>query len=162
MKSVVNSYHGKPNKTIHLNNVTCSGHETHISQCSLVQLPITNGIQWLSNTTVAGVDCVHSPPCVINNDDFSECNTKGNIRLINNNNSNNNNNNNNNNNDIESTTEGRVEYCNGVYWTPLCTINNRVTAVICRELGHTDYQCTLLIIIIMINDNNYYYYCYCY
>ena len=128
------SKYGKSNKTIHASNVRCTGNEYSFAGCQKSTYSLSNGKQQLQTAEVAGVDCIYDeptpPPCIVNpkvaaND---SCNAKGSVRLVNN--------------AVQSTTsEGRVEYCNGEYWTPLCTMDNRAAAVICKELGHTQYQC---------------------
>ena len=129
------SFHGKPLKTLHLENIICSGDESSLTECSFTRLSLSDGKKLLPNTDVAGVDCIYDrpapPPCITNNDanpTYSCTAAKGSIRLVDNN-------------GAESTNEGRVEYCNGQYWTPLCTMDNRAAAVACRQLGHTQYQC---------------------
>ena len=62
-----------------------------------------------------------------NDDIIDYYNSQGSVRLMNN--------------GVESNSQGEVEYCNGYYWTPLCTMDNRVASVICRQLGYT--QCNL-------------------
>ena len=125
----VGSFYGKPQKSIHMRNVICSGHESTLTQCSYTQLSVSEGK--LLDTNVAGVDCTGmstTAPCLTNHDIISNttCNSQGSIRLIHN--------------DIESSSEGRVEYCTGVYWTPLCNMDNRVATVICRQMGYTQYE----------------------
>ena len=131
--SKVGSLYGKPKKTIHLTNVICSGDEHTLTECTSTQLSVLEGKLLLHDTEVAGVDCTgmtsNVPPCFTSHDVVSSntCNTKGSVRLIHN--------------GMESTSEGRVEYCTGQYWTPLCTMDNKIAAVTCRQLGHTQYQC---------------------
>ena len=87
----------------------------------------------MNGTDVAGVDCIYDPPteppCIENPDiDPSDaCGSLGTFRLINNSN--------------PSTTEGRLEYCNGNWWTPVCTMDERTATVACRHFGHTQYSC---------------------
>lgn len=56
-KSLTDSYYGKPNKTIHLRSVSCSGSEMALSDCSLNKLSVLEGKLLLANTSVAGMDC---------------------------------------------------------------------------------------------------------
>ena len=134
-KPVFNSFYGKPNKTIHLQNVSCLGDESGLSQCTKTQLSLSAGKELLNKTEVAGVDCIYDeptpPPCIVNPDiDPSDsCSSKGSIRLMNI--------------SVELTNEGRLEYCNGEFWTPLCSMDNKAAAVACGELGHTRYQCKI-------------------
>ena len=122
------------NTTIHLENVACSGNEYGITECAKTINSVYHGIRLLSSVEVAGVDCIYDeptpPPCVVNPDidPKDSCTSTGSIRLVNAD-------------GAESNNEGRVEYCNGQYWTPLCTMDNRAAAVACKQLGHTQYQC---------------------
>ena len=106
-----------------------------MSECTKTQLSLSAGKELLNKTEVAGVDCIYDeptpPPCIVNPDiDPSDsCSSKGSIRLINI--------------SVELTNGGRLEYCNGEFWTPLCSMDNRAAAVACGELGHTRYQCKI-------------------
>ena len=79
-----------------------------------MQMAVSVGKQILNETEVAGVDCIYDPPteppCIDNPDiDPSDaCGSLGAFRLVNNGNL--------------STTEGRLEYCYGNWWTPVCTM----------------------------------------
>ena len=127
------SYYGKPNKVIHFKDVSCVGNEDHFADCTRTHLSISVGKEILNGTDVAGVDCKYDPPteppCIENPDiDPSDaCGSLGAFRLINNGNL--------------STIEGRLEYCNGNWWTPVCTMDERTATVACRHFGHTQYSC---------------------
>ena len=132
-KALQNSVYGKPNKTIHLKNVFCLGDESDLSECTNTELSLSAGKHLLLSTDVAGVDCIYDPPtpppCIVNPDvdPNNSCSTEGSIKLIKD--------------GFESTSEGGVLYCNGNFWTPLCTMDSRAAAVACRQLGHTQYKC---------------------
>ena len=136
--AVYNSKYGKFNKTIHATSVQCVGNEFSLTECQKTLYSLYSGRLQLRTAKVAGVDCVHDeptpPPCISNPDvDPSDsCSSKGSVRLTKN--------------GATLKTEGRVEYCNGTYWTPLCTLDNRAATVICKQLGHTQYQCKKLTI----------------
>ena len=127
------SYYGKPNKIIHLEYVSCIGKENDLTECTNTQLSFENGKLALLENDVAGVDCIYDvptePPCVKNPaiDSSNACSSPGAVRLMNYGNL--------------STTEGRVDYCYNDFWTPLCTMDQRVATVVCRQLGHLHYSC---------------------
>ena len=123
------------NLTIHFRDVTCVGYEHDITQCAVTANSLYTGKKLLGTVDVAGVDCIYDAPtplpCIVNPniDPSNSCTNeeKSSVRLIKN--------------GVENTTEGRVEYCNGQYWTPLCNMDNKLAAVACRELGHRQYSC---------------------
>ena len=55
----VNSYYGKPNKTVHLSGVQCNGEETTISECVYTRFSLEDGRT--IPDAVAGVRCAVSP-----------------------------------------------------------------------------------------------------
>ena len=55
----VNSYYGKPNKTVHLSGVQCNGEETTISECVYTRFSLKDGRT--IPDAVAGVRCAVSP-----------------------------------------------------------------------------------------------------
>ena len=130
------SFYGKPKKTIHLRNVNCVGDENSFSECTKTRLSLYSGKLEQTNTEVAGVDCIYDeptePPCIENPDikPSDDCNSPGSFRLMKK--------------GSVSTNEGRVEYCYNEFWTPLCTMDNRLADVACRQLGHTQYSCESL------------------
>ena len=133
---ILGSYYGKPNKTIHLEYISCLGNEDDLTDCTKTQLSLQNGKLALFENDVAGVDCIYDdptePPCngdaEINPGDA--CSSPGAFRLMLHGNL--------------STAEGRVEYCYNEFWTPLCAMDERVATVACRQLGHIQYSCKLI------------------
>ena len=136
--AVPGSYYGMSNLTINLQDVNCIGNEYSIAECSKTITSLNQGKVLIQQVDVAGVDCMHDEPtstppvpvCITHNESVNTdytCSTDGSIRLMYN--------------DVESTSEGRVEYCTGLYWMPLCTLDNKAAAVICKQMGHTQYQC---------------------
>ena len=132
------SYYGKPNKTVHFRDVSCSGNELNLAECSKTVLSLYYGKQALPNTEVAGVDCVYDvptpPPCVPKPvlSPGSDCST-GDVRLVTTTGS-------------VSSDAGRAEYCYNGMWTPFCNMDTKVGSVICRQNGHTAYSCKIDII----------------
>ena len=123
--------------TIHLKNVGCNGDESNITRCTKTHLSVSSGRLELSNANVAGVDCIYDvptePPCVqrpaIYDTPGSECNNNnGAIRLQGNN---------------GQTDRGRLEYCYNGYWSPFCKLDPVAASVACKEMGFTQYTCTL-------------------
>ncbi len=127
------SLYGKSNLAVHYQTVTCAGDEYDIRECAVVTNSLFNGKRSISQIDVAGVDCVYDeptpPPCITdpNIGPSDSCSNEGSIRLIKN--------------GAENTIEGRVEYCNGEFWTPLCSMDNKLAAVTCKQFGHTQYSC---------------------
>ena len=137
------SYYGKSNKTIHASNVQCSGSEYSIKECHKTEYSLDSGKQLIQTADVAGVDCIYDeptpPPCIVNPavDPSDSCSIKGSIRLMKD--------------GVQSTSEGRVEYCNGTYWSPLCTMDSKATTVVCKQFGHTQYYCKRLLDYLIVN-----------
>ena len=135
---MLNSRYGKANKTIHATNVQCTGNEFSLAVCHKILYSLSHGKHELQTAEVAGVNCVLNesapPTCTTSQPDVDSshsCSSNGFVRLMKD--------------GVQSTTEGRVEYCNGKYWTPLCTMDSRAATVICELLGHTQYRCKELI-----------------
>ena len=132
-KPILGSHYGKPNKTIHLKDVSCFRDKPDLSECTKTKLYTTDGKKFLNITNVAGVDCIYDeptpPPCIKNPtvDPSDACTTAGDFRLMNN--------------GKTSKDSGRVEYCNGQFWTPLCSMDSITATVACRQLEHTLYYC---------------------
>lgn len=134
---ILGSYYGKPNKTIHLKDVSCFGDEDDLNQCTKVTVSLTAGKKLLNITEVAGVDCVFDeptePPCIKNPsiDPSDACTDIGTFRLMNN--------------GVQSNDEGRLEHChsNG-YWTPLCMLDGRAAGLACKYFGHNQYYCKII------------------
>ena len=56
--ALIGSYYGKPNKTIHINNVRCRSDEQNIQQCSKTEYGLKEVLASDVNVHVAGVSCV--------------------------------------------------------------------------------------------------------
>ena len=127
-KPVHDSFYGKGRKMIVLKDVSCTGYEDQISDCTKTELYYDDAIEALNSTEVAGVDCIYDeptePPCIVNpNIDPSDaCNVAGSFRL-------------------SGNSEGRVEYCYNGFWSPLCTMDHKMAVVACSELGYNQYTC---------------------
>ncbi len=127
------SFYGKPNKTIHLKDVACVGDEDNLVDCAKTQIYLTTGKALLKITDVAGVDCTYDeptpPPCIVKPtiDPNDSCTESGAMRLIKD--------------GTVNMIEGRVEYCNGEFWTPLCSMDGITASVACKQLMHTQYYC---------------------
>lgn len=133
-KPISGSFYGTEPKVIHLKDVSCTGSEDNLAECTKIQLPFHTGKKSVVDTTVAGVDCIfdiHSkptePPCIDRDDarPIEECGTSGTFRLVNG----------------STSIEGRIEYCYNQFWTPLCVMDNKVARVACKQLGLTKYSC---------------------
>ena len=129
----MNSYYGKPNRTLHLTNVVCTGLEDRLINCSYSILPIEVGKNTVKSVDVAGVSCHPSPPtmppCDIPSESAfgvgSNC-THGEVRLTG---------------DGHSEQAGRLEMCYGNQWTPFCDIDESVALVACKQLEYTQSSC---------------------
>ena len=133
-KPISGSYYGSSDKIIHLKDVSCTGNEDNLAECTKTQLPFDIGKSAVENTDVAGVDCIFDiyskptePPCIARDEanPTEACTSAGSFRLVNG----------------SSKYEGRVEYCHNSYWTPLCSMDNRAAKVACKQLGLTQYSC---------------------
>ena len=133
--SVLGSQYGKPNMTIHLKSVSCTGTELSIDDCTKTQLSVNNGKKELAIAEAAGVDCIYDvptdPPCISYNSSIvggSECHPNGKVMLLNN----------------------ILQFCYNGYWSPYCKdISPTTASVACNQLGYTQYKCMLLIIVII-------------
>ena len=54
----IGSFYGKPNKTVHLTNIYCTGAELSLGDCTYYKLPISRPDAY----SVAGVNCSLPPP----------------------------------------------------------------------------------------------------
>lgn len=133
---VLGSYYGKPNKTIHMKDVSCAGTERNLYECTKTSYSQANGKAALPNHEVAGVDCLYDaptePPCIDMpanaGANAPNCTNEGSIRLV----------------DVNgqvANSEGRLEYCLNGKFTPLCWINQHVASAVCRSNGFTQYSC---------------------
>ena len=59
----VGSYYGKPNKTIHIANLQCTGNEERINECTQSLYSLEEGKNKLKTVEVAGVKCFGSNDC---------------------------------------------------------------------------------------------------
>ena len=140
----VGSYYSRPKKAVHYANVHCTGAEDTLQECTFTSVSLTEGMTTYGNATIAGVDChpmppTH-PPCIaapLLTPDGSGCN-QGDVRLAGGN-----------------SSSGRVEVCFNSSYTPLCSLNETVASVICRNLGYSVYSCKLLL---FFSSTSLYYY----
>ena len=128
--AILGSQYGKPNITVHLKNVDCTGTENTVTQCTKTQLSVNDGRLELPNANAAGVDCIYDEPvCVerpaIYDTPGSECNSNGDIRLQ----------------GSGQTDRGRLEYCYNGYWSPFCKLDPVAASVACKQLGFSLYTC---------------------
>ena len=65
--ALIGSYYGKPNKTIHINNVRCRSDEQNIQQCSKTEYGLKEVLASDVNMHVAGVSCVPNPAVTATN-----------------------------------------------------------------------------------------------
>ena len=131
-QAVLNSFYGKPDRTLHLSTVVCTGPEEKLTECSLTLLSLENGKDTVQHVDVAGVSCQLSPPTMPPCDIPANavhgvginC-TDGNVTLV----------------DGQLDTEGRLEMCFNNEWTPFCNIDENEALVACRQLGYTQSSC---------------------
>ena len=57
VQAVLNSFYGKPDRTLHLSTVACTGSENKLVECSFQLLPLEDGKSIVKNVDVAGVSC---------------------------------------------------------------------------------------------------------
>ena len=60
--SVIDSSYGKPNRTVHLGNVDCTGSEETIEDCKITKIPHEGGMHLHKLIQVAGVSCLVVKP----------------------------------------------------------------------------------------------------
>ena len=126
------SAYSKPNLTVHLSNVYCTGSEQNIAQCMYTSLSLEDGKALLDQVEVAGVSCQQPNVCEIPPTNGTDC-TPGNIRLTTQNNSTL---------QINTTTsQGNLEYCYKGLWSSMCSISESGATVACKQLGFTSYSC---------------------
>lgn len=114
------SHYGKPQVTVHMNNVVCDGTEDTIGQCSFDSLSLSQGKTMLANTDVAGVKCYVPDQCPSPPVGGTSC-TSGALRLTGG--------------TTDSIKDGNVEYCYHGYWSPICYLGPNEATVACRQLG---------------------------
>ena len=121
--AVYNSHYGKPNGTVHLTNIQCSGEEESISDCTQSTYSLEEGKNKLEEVNVAGVKCYVPNGCVSPPNGGSDCNN-GDVRLSG-----------------GSSDEGVLEYCYKGLWSPFCSLNETEANVACRQLGYSESNC---------------------
>ena len=98
--AVLDSYYGRPEKTVHYSHVDCNGAEDKLTQCGKTTLSLTAGKTILKAADVAGVSChgppTTTPPCIAPPPlpPSPNC-TNGEIQLV----------------GGQTAAEGRLEYC---------------------------------------------------
>ena len=60
--SFLNSPYERPNRTVHLTNVLCSGNEESINACTKTSISLAVGKTIYRNSPVVAVDCSPEPP----------------------------------------------------------------------------------------------------
>ena len=60
--SSTDSRYGKPNRTVHLSKVECTGYERNIEECETEQIPEEDGQELYKYIDVAGVSCLRVKP----------------------------------------------------------------------------------------------------
>ena len=126
------SAYGKPNLTVHLSNVYCTGSEQNIVQCMYTSLSLEDGKVLFEQVEVSGVSCQQPDVCEIPPTGGYDC-SPGDIRLTTQNNSTL---------QMNSTTsQGNLEYCYKGLWSSMCSISESGATVACKQLGFTSYSC---------------------
>ena len=129
---MVDSFYGKPNRTVHFKNVACLGKEQTISECSKFSYSIEGGKVAIGSVEVAGVQCLNyisptSQPCLSAPDTKNispRCN-ESDLRLS----------------GGSSPNEGILEFCYQQQWSPFCNLHHIEASVACKQLGFTQYTC---------------------
>ena len=130
--AVGGSAYSKPNLTVHLSNVNCTGSEQNIAQCMYTFLSLEDGKALLNQVEVMGVSCQQPSVCEIPPTGGNDC-SPGDIRLTAESNSTV---------QISSiTSQGNLEYCYKGLWSSICTIAESGASVACKQIGFTSYSC---------------------
>ena len=58
----MNSFYGKPDRTLHLSTVACTGSEDKLAECSSERLSLEDGKVIIKHVGVGGVSCTSSLP----------------------------------------------------------------------------------------------------
>ena len=133
--AVLDSYYGRPEKTVHYSHVDCNGAEDKLTQCGKTTLSLTAGKTILKAADVAGVSChgppTTTPPCIAPPPlpPSPNC-TNGEIQLV----------------GGQTVAEGRLEYCYNGQWSSFCTLLPMEATLACKELGYTQYTCKHFVI----------------
>uniref|UniRef100_A0A1X7VFB3 SRCR domain-containing protein n=1 Tax=Amphimedon queenslandica TaxID=400682 RepID=A0A1X7VFB3_AMPQE len=121
------SYFGKPaNKTVHISDIDCTGHERTISDCTRTTLSLEEGKTMIPQTNVAGVKCYTPDQCIPPPTGGVSC-TSGRIRLTG---------------GRSGVAEGNIEYCYHGSWSLFCSLGPQEAVVACRQLGYEQYDIT--------------------
>ena len=118
------SQFGKPNKAIQASDVTCTGDEEALTDCTMTTYELEMGKALSNNVDVAGVSCQVYRSCIKPSDSSNTC-TNDSVRLR----------------GGSVSNEGRLEYCYQGTWTPFCSVGPKEATAACRQLGYTDYDC---------------------
>ena len=128
--SILNSSYERPNRTVHLTNVLCSGNEEAINACTKTSISLAVGKTTYRNSPVVAVDCSPEPPteptCLPKQGlviPAPSCNPEGSVRLA----------------DGSTNNEGRLEYCYTGQWSTFCTLDFSAASVACKQLGYIEY-----------------------
>ena len=126
----LDSFYERPNKTVHLTNVQCSGNEESINACTKTSISLAIGKTTYRNSPVVAVDCSPEPPteptCLPKQGlviPAPSCSPEGSVRLA----------------DGSTSNEGRLEYCYTGKWSPFCTLDFSAASVACKQLGYMQY-----------------------
>lgn len=129
--SVLNSYYGKPNSTLHLDSVSCAGSEDTLLDCSTTVLPYNEGKTAARYVSVAGAFCLPIPP-TMPTCEFPASSIVGGTACIHG--------------GLQlqggqGSSEGRLEFCYNGLWSPFCSLDDSTASVACKQLGFTQYTC---------------------
>lgn len=142
---LLGSHFGRPNKTIHLRDVSCKVTEETLKDCKKSFIPFSIGSSSdYKSIAVVGVSCAGSPPsngsvnptpgspgspgspspgCIPKANvimPLENC-TNGDVHLQGTNG--------------QNTREGRLEYCYNRQWSPFCTLDIKTAGLACQKLG---------------------------
>ena len=128
---MLNSYYGKPNKTLHFESISCTGSEDTLLDCENAVLSYDEGKTASRYVDVAGVYCLPVPPtlppCEFPASSITggtDC-THGNLQLQ----------------GGQGSSVGRLEFCFNGLWSPFCSLDDSTASVACKQLGFTQYTC---------------------
>ena len=120
------SHFGKPqNKTIHLSNIYCTGHERTINDCTRTALSLQEGKDMMYRTNVAGVKCYYPDELCTPPPTGGVACTHGHMRLTS---------------GRSGVAEGNLEYCYYGSWSLFCSLGPQEAIVACRQMGYEDYD----------------------
>ena len=127
---IPDSSYERPNRTVHLTNVLCSGNEENINACTKTAIALEVGKTIYRNSPVVAVDCSAESPteptCLPKQGliiSALPCSTEGSVRLV----------------DGSTNGEGRLEFCHSRKWSPFCTLDFSAASVACKQLGYSQY-----------------------